>query len=142
MNPFSVKLRSLRDSRGQRQNILARLLGVDPTYLSALEHGRKIPPQNLEFFEKLRQCLQLSNDELQELQNLAIATEMLGPLANGASPLQLEVALYFSACLQQIPPGQLRAITAILETIEPQPKRFNFGGNWVDQKKENSMITL
>lgn len=139
MTPFSVKLRSLRESRGVLQKSLSISLGVGPTYLSALEKGRKQPPRNAEFFEKLRQCLQLSNDELQELQNTAIATEKLGPLAVGTSSLQLEVALHFAVCLRRIPPGQLRVITAILETIEPQPKRFQFGTSGIDQDKEHSM---
>lgn len=135
MTPFSVKLRSLRESRGLLQKSLSFSLGVDAAYLSALEKGRKQPPQNEEFFEKLKECLQLSNDELQELQNIAVATEKLGTLAIGTSSLQLEVGLYFAACLRWIPPRQLRAITAILETIDPQPERFNFGGSEINQER-------
>ncbi len=138
MNPFSAKLRSLRDSRGLLQKSLSISLGVSATYLSALEKGRKQPPQNKEFFEKLRQCLQLSNDELQELQNIAVATEKLGPLAIGTSSMQLELGLYFAACLRSIPPKQIRAITAILETIDPQPEKFHLGDSVIEQ--ERSMV--
>lgn len=122
MTPFSIKLRALRESRGVLQKSLAIALGVGPTYLSALEQGRKAPPHNVDFFEKLQRCLELSGDELSELRSLAAATETLGPLAVGTSPMQLEVAVDFASRLTWLQPKQLRAIKAILDMAEPPSK--------------------
>lgn len=97
-------------------------LGVGPTYLSALEKGRKSPPHNVDFFEKLLRHLELSDDEINELRHLATATETLGPLAIGASPLQLETAVEFAARLTWLQPKQLRAIKSILDMAEPPSK--------------------
>lgn len=122
MTPFSIKLRTLRESRGVLQKSLAINLGVGPTYLSALEKGRKAPPSNIDFYGSLRHCLQLSDEEFEELQRLGSATETLGPLAVGASPLQLEVAVDFASRLKWLQPKHLRAIKAILEMAEPPSK--------------------
>lgn len=118
MTPFSSKLKAFRESRGLPQKTLAFSLEVGATYLSALEQGRKSPPQNIEFFEKLKRSLHLTDSEMQELHNLAIATKTLGPLASGTSPMQLEVALAFASRLRRIPPSHLRAISAILESLD------------------------
>jgi HTH-type transcriptional regulator, competence development regulator len=122
MTPFSIKLKSLRESRGVLQKSLALVLGVGPSYLSALEQGRKAPPHNADFFEKLQRCLQLSTDELNELYSLATATETLGPLAVGTSPMQLEVAMYFASRITWLQPMHVRAIQAILDMAEPPSK--------------------
>lgn len=115
MNPFSVKLKALRGSRGLLQKTLAIELGVSATYLSALEQGRKLPPQNEEFFKKIKNCLGLSNQEANELRELANAIEVLGTLVVGASPFQVEVAITFASRLISLHPNQLRAIQAILD---------------------------
>lgn len=125
MTPFSIKLKSLRETRGVLQKSLARSLGVGATYLSALEQGRKAPPHNIDFFEKLRKILQLSADELDALKSIASATEQLGPLAVGTSPMQLEVAAYFASRITWLQPVQLRAIQTILDAAEPPSKALH-----------------
>jgi transcriptional regulator with XRE-family HTH domain len=119
MNPFSIKLKALRESRRVMQKTLAIELGVASTYLSALEQGKKSPPQNDYFFEKIQIHLDLSSEETEELKRLAIATQALGPLATSASLLQLEVAVSFAQCLVLLQPKQIRAIQAILDMTEP-----------------------
>jgi HTH-type transcriptional regulator, competence development regulator len=122
MTPFSNKLRSLRESRGILQKSLAVSLTVGATYLSALEQGRKPPPHNKEFFVALRAHLQLTEYETDELLRLAKATEILGPMANGTSPMQLDVAAQFASRLTVLEPRQLRAIQSILEMTDPPCK--------------------
>ncbi|WP_148289058.1 MULTISPECIES: helix-turn-helix domain-containing protein [Herbaspirillum] len=118
MSPFSIKLKALRESRHVMQKTLAIELGVSTTYLSALEKARKSPPRNKEFFEKLRIYLDLSDGEAKEIIRLAGATVVLGPLAVGASPLQLDLAVNFAERLIWLQPKQIRAIQAILEMTE------------------------
>lgn len=115
MTPFSNKLRSLRESRGVMQKSLATSLGVGATYLSALEQGRKSPPDNAEFYSNLRNFLQLTAEESEEITRLAEATEKLGPFAIGTSPMQLAVGAEFAMRLKWLEPNHLRAIQSILE---------------------------
>ena len=44
MTPFGAKLRSMRAERGVLLKEMAIDIGVTPTYLSALEHGRRFVP--------------------------------------------------------------------------------------------------
>jgi transcriptional regulator with XRE-family HTH domain len=44
MTPFGAKLREHRQARGLALKDMAGALGVTPTYLSALERGRRGPP--------------------------------------------------------------------------------------------------
>lgn len=115
MSPFSVQLQHLRRSRGLRQKALADLLGVDAANLSAIENGQRPPPRKNEFLEKVRVCLELSEDEFVDLKLRAEATQLLGPVVSGASPDQIDIALKFLRDLTCLRPPQLRAIGAILE---------------------------
>lgn len=115
MSPFSVQLQHLRRSRGLRQKTLADLLGVDAANLSAIENGHRPPPRKSEFLEKLRVCLELSEEEFTDLELRAKATQMLGPVVSGASPDQINIALEFLRGLKGLRPPQLRVIRAALE---------------------------
>ena len=44
MTPFGAKLRAMRAERGVLLKDMALDIGVSPTYLSALEHGRRGRP--------------------------------------------------------------------------------------------------
>jgi transcriptional regulator with XRE-family HTH domain len=44
MNPFGTYLESLRRSRRMKQCDLAKEIGVNPSYVSAIEGGTKAPP--------------------------------------------------------------------------------------------------
>lgn len=115
MSPFSVQLQALRRSRGLRQKALADLLGIDAANLSAIENGHRPPPRKSEFLEKLRVCLELSEEEFTDLKLRAEATQLLGPVVSGASPDQISIALEFLRGLKCLRPPQLRAIRAVLE---------------------------
>jgi HTH-type transcriptional regulator, competence development regulator len=119
MTPFSLKLRSLRESRGALQKSLAERLGIGASYLSALEQGRKVPPKNIAFFDRLQKSLDLTDQEIHDLRESASATELLGPFANGASPMQLEMLLNLANRLKQLQPSHVRAINAILDMVRP-----------------------
>ncbi len=59
---FGLRLRSLRVSRGYTQVQLADFLGIDRSYLSDLERGRK--SLTLSYLETVAQGFQLSLSEL------------------------------------------------------------------------------
>lgn len=58
MSPFSTLLRELRVHEGLRQSELAKTLGYEQSYISALEIGTKGPP-NIEFVTRLIHDLNL-----------------------------------------------------------------------------------
>lgn len=67
---FSVMLKSIRTSQGYKQFEYAKILGCEPSYLSALERGKKDPPKP-DKLEKLIQRMNLSAEQAQNLRNAA-----------------------------------------------------------------------
>ncbi len=70
MTPFGERLRKLREERGILLKEMAVELGVSPTYLSALEHGRRSKP-NWSFVQRVIHYFNIIWDEADELQRLA-----------------------------------------------------------------------
>ena len=70
MTPFAARVRALRRARGVSQKEMAAALGVSPAYLSALEHGRRSPP-NWAMVQKIIGYFNVIWDEADELQRLA-----------------------------------------------------------------------
>ncbi len=71
MTPFGEKVRALRAERGIALKDMAEEIGVTPTYLSALEHGRRGRPT----WDTLQRIIQYFNviwDDAEELQRLAM----------------------------------------------------------------------
>jgi HTH-type transcriptional regulator, competence development regulator len=62
MSPFSLFLERMRRSRQLQQKQLAADLGVQASYLSSLEKGRKAPPSK-QVLEKLVNVLKLDEEE-------------------------------------------------------------------------------
>lgn len=58
-SPFATFIRALRLRSGMRQHELARLLGYEQAYVSAIELGTKPPSE--EFLEKLDRILSLND---------------------------------------------------------------------------------
>jgi transcriptional regulator with XRE-family HTH domain len=56
---FSVLLRSFRERAGRSRNNLAHEVGVDPSYLTRIEHGDREPPR-LHIVEATARALRLS----------------------------------------------------------------------------------
>lgn len=70
MTPFGEKMRALRAERGLSLGEMADAIGVTPTYLSALEHGRRGRP-NWVFVQRVIQFFNVIWDDAEELQRLA-----------------------------------------------------------------------
>ncbi|MCT7376230.1 helix-turn-helix domain-containing protein [Chelativorans salis] len=70
MTPFAARIRQMRRERGLTQKEMATALGVSPAYLSALEHGRRSPP-NWAMVQKIIGYFNVIWDEADELQHLA-----------------------------------------------------------------------
>ena len=70
MTPFGSRMRALRAERGVTLSEMAEALGVTPTYLSALEHGRRGRP-NWAFVQRVIHYFNVIWDDAEELQRLA-----------------------------------------------------------------------
>ena len=119
---FGNTLSSLRHQKKKRQKTVAYGLGMDPSQLSRIENGRKLPPRSKSFIEKLGLLLELSDSEKALLSNCARADRQLGDFTMGASIDQIKLALLFANNLRNLTQAQVTAISAILE-IEPQHRR-------------------
>lgn len=63
---FPTVLRSFRERAGRSRNNLAHEVGVDPSYLTRIEHGDREPPR-LHIVEALARSLHLSISERNRL---------------------------------------------------------------------------
>lgn len=70
MTPFGAKLRAMRKERGVLLKDMAEDIGVTPTYLSALEHGRRGRP-NWVFVQRVIAYFNVIWDEAEDLMRLA-----------------------------------------------------------------------
>lgn len=70
MTPFGKRIRQLRQARGISQKEMSAALGVSAAYLSALEHGRRSPP-NWATVQKIIGYFNVIWDDADELQRLA-----------------------------------------------------------------------
>jgi transcriptional regulator with XRE-family HTH domain len=116
------------------QGAVAKRLGIDQSSLSALENGRRAPPRGPEFIERLRDVLDLTPDEIQELQGSLEASALLPKTCHSATPQQVELGVAVLRTLTSLKPYQIRAMLAILEASEPVAKTepFNHRGNTGD----------
>lgn len=74
MSPFSETLHSIRVRHGLRQAELAKLIGYEQSYISALEVGLKGPPTD-EFLERLAAAMPLTEEEQETLRAAALASQ-------------------------------------------------------------------
>lgn len=70
MTPFGLKLRALRAERGVTLKAMAAALDVSPSYLSALEHGRRGAPTWM-MVQRIITFFNIIWDEAEDLQRLA-----------------------------------------------------------------------
>jgi transcriptional regulator with XRE-family HTH domain len=127
---FGNTLSSLRHQKGKRQKTVAYGLGMDPSQLSRIENGRKLPPRSDSFLEKLSLLLELSDCEKALLSNCARADRQLGEFAVGATFEQMKLAMHFANKLKHLTPAQVTAISAILN-IEPHHRHQPSAGEYI-----------
>ena len=70
MNPFGMYLASLRLQHRMKQKDLAEALGVNASYISGIESGRKSPPSS-KMISEIAKAMRLSDVEKTELWNYA-----------------------------------------------------------------------
>ncbi len=126
MSPFARQLCELRMRHGIRQNELAKLIGYDQTYISALEVGLKGPPTQ-EFVDKLVRTLPLTSTEAAEIRIAAKASDRKLVLDSDAHPDVYWMLDALRQRLDRLHPAQARMIRELLDLPdvvlrqEPEP---------------------
>ena len=87
-------------------------MGYAQGFLSALELGKKLPTD--EFLEKLIQALNLNTSEAEALRQSAKESQRRYALAENATPEQFKLVYNLWNKLDQLQPGQMRAIEEVL----------------------------
>lgn len=115
MTPFGARLRELRAVRGVSLKEMAGEVGVTPTYLSALEHGKRGRP-SWYFVQRVIQYFNVIWDDAEELQRLA---ELSHPRividTAGLSPGATLLANRLARCMPDLSEGKIATMLSLLE---------------------------
>jgi transcriptional regulator with XRE-family HTH domain len=114
VTPFGERLRTLRAERGLTLKEMAGELGVSPTYLSALEHGRRGRP-NWGFVQRVIQYFNVIWDDAEDLQRLADVSHPRVVIDTaGLSPQATLLANRLARDIAGLPPERIEALLAAL----------------------------
>ncbi len=114
MTPFGQKVRELRATRGVTLAGMAAALEVSPSYLSALEHGRRGRPGR-ERVHRICQYLNIVWDEADNLQRLAALSHPRVTVDTaGLSPEATELANELAARIRGLPEAKVKELLGIL----------------------------
>lgn len=113
MSPFSKFLVQIRKNRGLGQGQLARLLGYEQSYISALERSKKGPPRQ-DFIDRLIRGLGFTDDEKSELANALEKSRRQVRLPCSASFDEYRLIHELEPRLGQLSPAQIEIIRQVL----------------------------
>ncbi|MHB2168306.1 helix-turn-helix domain-containing protein [Alsobacter sp. R-9] len=121
MTPFGARLRQLRAERGVSLKEMAEEIGVSPTYLSALEHGRRGRP-NWGFVQRVIQYFNVIWDDAEELQRLAdVSHPRIVIDTAGLSPRATLLANRLARGIGTLSADEIEALLALLEGTAGRP---------------------
>lgn len=123
MTPFGTEVSRFLRLRRIRQCDLATAMGVHPTYLSALLHGRKGHPTEKQV-STIARALQLSSRDLVALEDAANNSFKLLELPSDANVEERRVAVRLVSAMGHLLPDQIRAINSILD-LTPHSTQWN-----------------
>jgi transcriptional regulator with XRE-family HTH domain len=119
VTPFGERLRALRAERGLTLKEMATELDVSPTYLSALEHGRRGRP-NWGFVQRVIQYFNVIWDDAEDLQRLADVSHPRVVIDTaGLSPQATLLANRLARDIASLPPERIEALLAALLAGRP-----------------------
>lgn len=81
LQTFGMRLERLRAARGLRSKQLAALVGLDPSYITQLERGRRDPPRRV-LIDKLAKALGLEAHEAAQLGRAAANERLLRAISS------------------------------------------------------------
>lgn len=123
MTPFGVFLEKVRRSRQLRQKQLAVDLGINASYISALETGRKEPPSR-RVLERLIAALDLSDEEQTVLWESAEQSQRSIQLPDGMRLSEFRLVNELRKQLGKLDDGQITIILEVLALNNPNSKKL------------------
>lgn len=134
MTPFGTEVSRLLRLRCMRQCDLATAMGIHPTYLSALLHGRKGDPTEKQV-AAIASTLQLSSRDLASLNDAASNSFKSLELPFDANVEERRVAVRLVSAMGHLLPDQIRALNSILD-LTPFP------GQWDGSKARQKEVLM
>ncbi|MET0605372.1 MAG: helix-turn-helix domain-containing protein [Beijerinckiaceae bacterium] len=115
MTPFGAKMRALRAERGVSLTDMAKALGVSPSYLSALELGKRSKP-SWAFVQAATHYFNIIWDEAEELQKLAeVSAPKITLDTSALSPRATEFANRLARTIRKLDSADIERLHAALE---------------------------
>jgi transcriptional regulator with XRE-family HTH domain len=114
MSPFSILVKELRTSCGLKQAEFAQRLGVEQSYVSAVEVGKKGPP-GADFMAKLVQAFDLDNAWECRLQEALELSQRRFELPKGTSTEAYRIFNRLRTQLHDLHPAQIELIEYALK---------------------------
>ena len=122
MTPFGAKLRQLRRERGVTLKAMAQSLGVTPTYLSALELGKRGVPTWF-MVQRIIAYFNVIWDEAEELQRLAESSDPRVVIdTSGLDPHATELANLLAAKIRGLSKPSLEELIHRLRVAAARDK--------------------
>lgn len=117
MTPFGAKVRAMRAERGVLLKDMAMEIGVSPTYLSALEHGRRGRP-NWVFVQRVIAYFNVIWDDAEELMRLANLSHPKSVVkTSGLSPEATALANRLSHQIHLLDAATIARLNQILDDV-------------------------
>lgn len=114
MTPFGALLRSYRNERGITATALGRPLKLTRREISALETGRRGPPEEPILLE-IREALDLTPGEYQALQQAALHSARTVRIPKDVSPNGVRLVHELVGSLGRLRPSQLVTISQFIK---------------------------
>jgi transcriptional regulator with XRE-family HTH domain len=125
MTPFGQAMRRLRRERGITQKQMAIALGVSPSYLSALESGKRGKP-GFDFLQRVTGYFNIIWDEADELFRIAAMSHPRVVVDTSGLPAEYTAfANQLAAEIRKLPPGTVKAMSELLS--QSTKRRENTG---------------
>lgn len=124
MTPIGSFLESVRRARGLQQTELANLLGINPSYISAIERGKKGPP-SVRILRRIKIVLSMTDIESQALDLAVEQSERTIKLPKNTSLAEYAFISALSRRLGSLTREEIDAMACILRLGE----KANYGGD-------------
>lgn len=117
MTPFGERVRELRAMKGVTLTEMARAIGVSPTYLSALENGRRGAP-TWALVQRIITYFNVIWDEAEDLQKrAAVSRPRVTVDTAGLSPQATELANLMAQEIAHLPPEAVAELLGRLKIM-------------------------
>ncbi|MDO1584720.1 helix-turn-helix domain-containing protein [Rhizobium oryzicola] len=118
MTPFGEALRELRRRKGVSQQQMAAAIGVTPSYLSALEHGKRGKP-SFDFLQRVAGYFNIIWDEADDLFRVAYASDPRVVVDTaGLPPEYTALANRLAKQIRTLSPDMIEQLMKLLENAQ------------------------